>query len=263
MSSRRQNSKQAPEPDTAQSLPCWNGTQIDAPNWLRDLESNEHLLDADVAFYLQTGCVVTNAGKTAVISPEQSALLQQDIIRKKRFNVRNPPPVDLKFNQLYADTRAELVASGADVSAFPVPADPNLPDNHILAPDRIMQVDLKLRNAILALISSRGRKRHYQELTQSGSELLRLLIADSKAVTNKFQQSPHTLQLKAQLHQLQKVTLSHPSQLEFDEIRDAIEEVNDQLDSDDKMTDNQLCDHYINLVTGLNSTPLWLSLIHI
>ena len=82
MHSRKQNGKQAPEPETAQNLPCWDGTQITAPNWLRDLESNEHLFDADVAFYLQTGCVVTNAGKTAVISPEQSALLQQDIIRQ-------------------------------------------------------------------------------------------------------------------------------------------------------------------------------------
>ena len=106
MHSRKQNGKQAPEPETAQNLPCWDGTQITAPNWLRDLESNEHLFDADVAFYLQTGCVVTNAGKTAVISPEQSALLQQDIIRKQRYNIRNPPPVDLKFKQLYGETRA-------------------------------------------------------------------------------------------------------------------------------------------------------------
>ena len=37
-------------------------------------------------------------------------------------------------------------------------------------------------------------------------------------------------------------------------------EINDLLDDDDKLTPNQLCDHFIGLITGLNSTPLWLAL---
>ena len=67
--------------------------------------------------------------------------------------------------------------------------------------------------------------------------------------------------MKAKLQQLKYLTLSQPSQIEFDEIRDAIEEINEQLENDDRMTSNQLCDHYISLITGLNSTPLWLALV--
>ena len=66
--------------------------------------------------------------------------------------------------------------------------------------------------------------------------------------------------MKAKLQQLKNLTLSQPSQIEFDEIRDSIEEINEQLENKDRMTSNQLCDHYISLVTGLNSTPLWLAL---
>ena len=199
---------------------------MDAPNWLRDLEAKGHLFDSDVAYFLHTGSVVTTSAKTAVASPEHSALLQQDVVRQKNFNVGNPPPADTLFKQLYDDTRAALVASGnaAGAAALPATAPAVLPDHHILSPDRIMQVDLKLRNVILGLISSRGRMLHYQNETQSGCALLRLLIKDSKATTNQFQQSPHTLQLKSQLQQLKKLTLSHPSQIEFDEIRDSIEE---------------------------------------
>ena len=261
MSSRRQN-KQTSESETDQSLPLWNGTQIDAPDWLRELEAGEHLLDADVAFFLQTGCVVVGNGKTAVASYHQSALLQLDLISTQKYNVLNPPPVDLKFTKLYDDVRAEVVKRGvtAEISAFPATPSTALPDNHILAPDRIMQINLKLRNVILSLITSRGRKRYYQDLTQSGTELLRHLIKDSKSVTNQFQQSPHTMQMKAKLQQLKNLTLSQPSQIEFDEIRDSIEEINEQLENKDRMTSNQLCDHYISLVTGLNSTPLWLAL---
>ena len=261
MSSRRQN-KQTSESDTDQTLTLWNGTQIDAPDWLRELEACEHLLDADVAFFLQTACVVVGNGKTAVASHHQSALLQFDLISKQRYNVLNPPPVDLKFTELYNDSRAEIVARGVEteISAFPATPSTALPDNHILAPDRIMQINLKLQNVILSLITSRGRKRYYQDLTQSGTALLRHLIKDSKSVTNQFQQSPHTMQMKAKLQQLKNLTLSQPSQIEFDEIRDSIEEINEQLENKGRMTSNQLCDHYISLVTGLNSTPLWLAL---
>ena len=46
------------------------------------------------------------------------------------------------------------------------------------------------------------------------------------------------IRLKSQLEELKKVTLSHVSLVEFDEIRDGLEEINDQLDDEDKMTDN-------------------------
>ena len=93
-----------------------------------------------------------------------------------------------------------------------------------------MVIDLKLRNTILAFITSRGRKIHYQQLTQSGVTLLRQIIEDTKPSAGVYTQSPYTLQLKAQLSQLQKVTLTCPSQVEFDQIRDALDEVNNQLD---------------------------------
>ena len=57
-----------------------------------------------------------------------------------------------------------------------------------------------------------------------------------------------------------KINLSCPSQIEFDQIRDSIDEVNNQLEEDDRLTDNQLCDHYVKLISRLKSNPLWLSL---
>ena len=60
-----------------------------------------------------------------------------------------------------------------------------------------MIIDLKLRNALLALITSRGRKLHYQQLTQSGATLLKHLIEDTKPSAGAYTQSPYTLQLKA------------------------------------------------------------------
>ena len=112
-----------------------------------------------------------------------------------------------------------------------------------------MVTDLKLRNVILSLITSRGRKVHYQQLTQSGITLLHQLIQDTKASSGFYTQSPHILHLKAQLGQLMKVNLTSPSQIEFDQIRDSIDEINDQLEDDDRLTDNQLCDHYIELIS--------------
>ena len=125
---------------------------------------------------------------------------------------------------------------------------------------RMAHMDLKLRNVLLSLITSVGRKRHYQDFTQSGCKLLKKFAEDAKAASSNFIQSPHIIRLKSQLEEPKKVTLSHVSQVEFDEIRDGLEEINDQLDDDDKMTDNQMCDHLKKLIYKLNSTPLWLAL---
>ena len=247
------------------SLPLWDGTQLSGLAWLRELEANEHLLDADVSYFLRTAAVVSSAAKTAVSSAQHSALLKNNIIIKQNYSVRNPPPDD-NFVGPYTKIQAKIAAGEAPFTgeeikkALPAVAPAELPETHILSPDRIMVTDLKLRNVILSLITSRGRKVHYQQLTQSGITLLHQLIADTKPSAGFYTQSPHTLQLKAQLAQLLKINLSSPSQLEFDQIRDSIDEVNDQLDDDDKLTNNQLCDHYIKLISRLKSTPLWLSL---
>ena len=251
------------------SLPTTNGTLLDRASWLRNLSNCAHMFEADLAYLLHTGCGLTSSF-TAVISPEHSALLNQGYIQKQQFGVMNPPPIADCFKDLYARTSAALIiaaaraASGpldaAAAAALPAIPSPVLPDNHKLSPDRILLLDLKLRNVILGLIASTGRKRHYQDLTQSGCELLRLLIEEAKPSKTDYIQSPHILRLKSQLASLKTLTLSHISQVEFDEIRDAIEEINVQLDIDDQMTDNQLCDHYTGLIEGLDSSPLWLAL---
>ena len=61
--------------------------------WLRDLANSQNLFESDVAHFLLTGCSVTSAGKTVVVSAEQSALLNNDIIRQQEYSVMNPPPV--------------------------------------------------------------------------------------------------------------------------------------------------------------------------
>ena len=165
------------------------------------------------------GHSVTSAGKTAVVSAEQSALLNNDIIRQQEYSVLKPPPVDDRFKSLYAQVRADIQAgagapfSSASAAMFPAIPVSQLPKNHVLAPDRIILLDLKLRNVLLSLITSVGRKRHYQDLTQSGCKLLRQFASDAKAASNAFIQSPHILRLKSQLDELKKVTLSHVSQI--------------------------------------------------
>lgn len=47
---------------------------------------------------------------------------------------------------------------------------------------------------------------------------------------------------------------------EFNEIRDSIVEINDQLDSGDKMSDMPLCDHYLGLINSLNNHGLRIAL---
>ena len=259
------NPAKQPSADSADtdssSLPLWDGTHLSGLPWLRELEANEHLFDADVSYFLRTAAVVTSAAKVAVNSAEHSLLLKNNIIVKQNYSIRNPPPDD-GFVALYSDIQDKIAADEAPFTgeaikkALPKEIPAALPDSHVLSPDRIMVTDLKLRNVILSLITSRGRKIHYQQLTQSGITLLHQLIEDTRPSAGYYTQSPYTLQLKAQLTQLLKLNLSSPSQLEFDQIRDSIEEVNEQLEEDDRLTDNQLCDHYLKLISRLKSTPL-------
>ena len=193
------------EPDRT-ALPLWDGTQLSGLPWLRELEANEHLLDADVSYFLRTGAVVTSAAKTAVSSAEHAALLKNSIIIKQNYSVRNPPPDD-DFIKLYAEIQSKIAADEAPFTGPAIKAAlPSkaalvaLPDSHILSPDRIMVIDLKLRNAILSLITSRGRKLHYQQLTQSGVELLRHLINDTKPSAGAYTQSPYIIFCNSRLN---------------------------------------------------------------
>ena len=239
----------AAEPPT--TLPTTNGTLLDRSSWLRELESCSHLFDADVAYLLHTGCGLTSA-HTAVITAEHSFLLNTGYIQSQNYGVLNPPPIKNGFRDLYQQTRAALIIASANglvpgataaLTAMPQVAPPVLPDNHKLSPDRILLLDLKLKNVILGLITSRGRKRHYQSTAQSGCDLLQLLIDEAKPSATDYVQSPHILKLKSQLASLQRLTMSHVSQVEFDEIRDGIEEINSLLEPGDQMTNHQLCDH--------------------
>ena len=111
MAPRRSVSASAAEADTEPKLlPSFNGSQMELNRWLRDLANSQHLFESDVAYFLITGCSVTSAGKTAVVSPEQSALLNNEIIRQQEYSVMNPPPVDDRFKGLYAQVRASIQA---------------------------------------------------------------------------------------------------------------------------------------------------------
>ena len=211
---------------------------------MRELSNSAHLFDADIAYLLHTGCGLTSSA-TAVISAEHSFLLNTGYVQSQDYGVLNPPPIKNAFRDLYQQTRAALIIAAANglvpgataaLAAMPAAAPTALPDNHKLSPDRILLLDLKLRNVILGLITSSGRKRHYQNLTQSGCELLAKMYDEAKPSKKDYIQSPHTLRLKSQLASLKLVNMSHISQVEFDEIRDSIEEINNELEDDDKMT---------------------------
>ena len=258
------DSAKQPPADSADSdrssLPLWDGTHLTGLPWLRELEAHEHLLDADVSYFLRTAAVVTSAAKVAVSSTEHSLLLKNNIVVKQNYSIRNPPPDDA-FMSLYSDIQDKIEAKEAPFAgeaikkALPKELPEALPDSYVLSPDRIMVTDLKLRNVLLSLITSRGRKVHYQRLTQSGITLLHQLIEDTRPSAGYYTQSPYTLQLKAQLTQLMKLDLTCPSQIEFDQIRDSIDEVNNQLEEDDRLTDNQLCDHYMNQSSQFHVIP--------
>ena len=127
-----------------------------------------------MAYFLRTAAVVTSAAKTAVSSPEHSALLKNDIIRKQAYSILNPPPDD-NFKELYANIQAKIAAeeapfTGANIKAALPPVAPAvLPDTYVLSPDRIMVIYLKLRNSLLALITSRGRRYTTRSLLSLGS----------------------------------------------------------------------------------------------
>ena len=188
MAPRRQaQAEQHSAAEPSPTLPTTNGTVLDRASWLRELSNNAHLFDADVAYMLHTGCGLTSSF-TAVVSHEHSVLLTHGYVQAQNYGVLNPPPVKDCFKRLYTETRAALLIAQASADAAVsapataalanLPATPTvLPDNHKISPDRILLLDLKLRNVLLGLITSKGRKRHYQSLSQSGCALLDKLMA--------------------------------------------------------------------------------------
>ena len=262
----RRSTQPAAESDQTESdnLPVFDGSQLAMAQWLRDLEAAQHLFDSDVTYFLVTATAVTSQCKTAVLSPEHSLLLTAGITLEDSYSVLQPPPIKDAFKARYLALQ-QSIGNGEivhlDANDFPNKPDlKSMPDNHTVAPDRLMQLDMKLRNNLLSLITSKGRRRHYQEATLSGCELLNIFIRDAKAAASAYVQSPYIRKLKAQLNEVRKVTLSKISMKEFDDIRDGIEEINDQLDVDDRMTDVQLCDHYIGLINKLNNPGLRIAL---
>ena len=178
--------------------------------FLRDLEGTQHLFDSDVSYFLVSASAITTSCKTVVLSREHSRILDLGLIPKQNYSVLKPPPVDDRFVKLYADLRADIAAGTiTSLTANDLPATaPDPPDHHILAPDRIMQLDMKLRNNLLSLITARGRQRHYQELTMSGCALLLQFAEDAKSAISAYVQSPHIRRLKAQLEEVKKLRMT-------------------------------------------------------
>ena len=102
---------------------------------------------------------------------------------------------------LVAVAAGEPIPNAAALGSLPsAPASTDLTDNQIIAPDKLMMIDLKLKGTILKLITSSGRRRYYMEsVGPSGIELLVKLNSDSKLSESKYSQSHHSRQIKAQL----------------------------------------------------------------
>ena len=197
----RSSSQQAAAASTAgtDELPSFDGSQLAIAQWLRDLEGYQHLFDADVAYFLVTGAAVTSQGKAAILSPEHSKLLEEGNVQAANYSVLRPPPIADNFHAAYRSIRdgiADGSITGLNAADYPLPV-PDPPDNHIVAPDRLVQIDMKLRNNILGLITSTGRRRHYQQQTHSGCALLRILADDAKSSMSDYVESPHIRRLKA------------------------------------------------------------------
>ena len=105
--------------------------------------------------------------------------LRAGYIAREKYGVLKPLPQD-GFDSLYSSAIASIAGGTpipnasvvAALPAAPTAAD-NVPDNHIIAPDRIALVDIKLKATILKCITSAGRRRHYMDAVgPSGIELL-------------------------------------------------------------------------------------------
>ena len=255
-------------PESAQTLPCTNGSQLALYPWMRELDGNTECFEADEAYFLTTGSWVNNAGKAVYVSPQHAVLARGGFIAKQKYGIFKPLPTD-GFVALYGSTlvavaAGEAIPNAAALGSLPsVPTSTDLTDNQLIAPDKLtVMIDLKLKGTLLKLITSAGRRRHYMEsVGPSGVELLVKLNSDSKLSESKYSQSHHRRQIKSQLSEAMRRKLTHLSLEEFDEIKDSIEELNGQLIQNDRFSERHRAEHYIKLVNGLKSTGIKQALI--
>ena len=165
-------------PESALTLPCTNGSQLALYPWMRELDGNTECFEADEAFFLTTGSWVNNAGKAVYLTPQHAVLARGGFIAKEKYGIFKPLPRDgfaaLYGTSLVAVAAGEPIPNAAALGSLPSePTATDLTDNQIVAPDKLMMIDLKLKGTLLKLITSSGRRRHYMEAVgPSGTELL-------------------------------------------------------------------------------------------
>ena len=80
--------------DTVQSLPTTNGSQLALFPWLRELAGKTECLEADEAYYLNTGSWVNNAGKAVFFTPHHAVLAKAGFISQEKYGIYKPLPTD-------------------------------------------------------------------------------------------------------------------------------------------------------------------------
>ena len=261
---RRAAKDDTDEPDDS-VLPTCTGSLMDIKHWLRELDMIRDLLPPEVAYFLSTAAAILSNGKTAFFSVKQALLLRAGFISAQRYGILNLVPTD-DFAALYDEVRTgiaagNLVARGGII----LPEEPdesNLTDMQVIAPDKLMLIDTKLKGILLRLFTSPGRMKHYMlAVGQSGIELLYKLKQDSKLADTRFTQNPHTRMLKVQMAEIMKMRLTRTSIDEFNKILDLLEDINTQLeDHEGKLSELQRSEHYITLIRHLKSDSLMMSL---
>ena len=163
---KKSGTAQAAADTDTEHLPSTNGSQHEMHEFLRDFDDTVQCLSPDEVYLLSMGAVLTSGVKTAVMTVKHSLMLRAGYVSLEKYGVLNPIPQD-GYDALYTKALA-LVASGeaipnaAIISSLPTtPTAADLPDEHVVAPDRIALVDIKLKATILKCITSKGRRSHY------------------------------------------------------------------------------------------------------
>ena len=143
----------AADTDSGQSLPSTNGSQLALYPWMRELDGNTECFEADEAFFLTTGSWVNNAGKAVYLSLQHAVLARGGFISKEKYGIFKPRPTDgfaaLYGTSLVAVAAGEPIPNAAALGSLPsVPASTDLTDNQIIAPDKLMMIDLKLKGTL-------------------------------------------------------------------------------------------------------------------
>ena len=133
-------------------LPSTNGSQHEMHEFLRNFDDASACLSPEEVYFLSMGAVLTGSAKTAVMSVKHSILLRAGYIADQKYGVLKPLPND-GYDALYSQAIASVaggtpIPNSAVIDALPPQptADDDLPDNHMVAPDRIALVDIKLKS---------------------------------------------------------------------------------------------------------------------